>query len=267
MPAQVAVQRAVTRIGREPRRQEGAGRVRITLLVAECARACAAQGFFGFCARERSIFGLAASSLSVLRQRHPVMRREPPIIAVARRKLVQQFQQHALLPGAAGAADQAVGECGGGEHHGIARPGIQDARATRKVPPRHRLPQASRKTRHGWLPVRTNRRRGTWPPRSTRVPPPRPRAPAARAPWRHGRGQSRDRRRWRDRTPRSRRDTWSASPRSPRHRRPARRTRWWTREAVSVRQHVVLVAKFTSRAGRGGAGSARRSASCPCRLP
>ena len=63
--------------------------------------------------------------LTVLRQRHSVMRGEPPVVAVARREPVQQRQQHALLPGPAGTADQAVGECGGAEHHGVARPGVQ----------------------------------------------------------------------------------------------------------------------------------------------
>ena len=49
-------------------------------------------------------------ALSVPRERRPVMGGEPPLVAVARGKPVQQLQQRALLPGAAGAADQAVGE-------------------------------------------------------------------------------------------------------------------------------------------------------------
>jgi ABC transporter substrate binding protein len=62
-----------------------------------------------------------------------------------------------------------------------------------------------------------------WPPPSTRVPPLRSRAPRACAPSQRGRGQSQDRRRGPDRRLRSRQDTWSASLRSPRRKRPARR--------------------------------------------
>jgi len=39
--------------------------------------------------------------------------------------LVQQLQEHAFLPGAAGIADQAVGKCSGGENQNVAWPGPQ----------------------------------------------------------------------------------------------------------------------------------------------
>ncbi len=70
--------------------------------------------------------------LSILRERHAVMGREPPIVAVAWGKPVQQIQQRAFLPGAAGTADQAVGERGGAEHQGVARPGVQMSRQSGK---------------------------------------------------------------------------------------------------------------------------------------
>jgi hypothetical protein len=57
-----------------------------------------------------------------------VVGREPPVVAVVRGKpvqQVQQVQQRALLPGAAGTADQAVGERGRAEHDCVARPGVQ----------------------------------------------------------------------------------------------------------------------------------------------
>jgi hypothetical protein len=63
-------------------------------------------------------------SLSILRERHPMMCREPPIVAVDGRKVFQQVQQSAFLLCQAGTADQAVRERSGGQHHGIARPGV-----------------------------------------------------------------------------------------------------------------------------------------------
>src|SRR5690348_13514462 len=63
-------------------------------------------------------------SLSILRERHAMMSREPPIVAVGRGKIVQQVEERALLPGSTGIADQAVGESGGGEDYCISRPGV-----------------------------------------------------------------------------------------------------------------------------------------------
>src|SRR5579871_5118686 len=64
--------------------------------------------------------------LTVLRQRHAVMRGKPPVVrAVMWCKLVQQGEQHALLSGATGRADEAIGKSGGGEDQHVARPGIE----------------------------------------------------------------------------------------------------------------------------------------------
>src|SRR5437764_15439044 len=64
-------------------------------------------------------------SLSIFRERHAMMGREPPIVAIARRKAVEQLEQRAFLPGAAGTTDQAVGKRGGAEYQGVAWPGVQ----------------------------------------------------------------------------------------------------------------------------------------------
>jgi len=53
------------------------------------------------------------------------MRRKPPVVAIARSEPVEQLEQHAFLPGAAGAADQAVGEGGGRQHRNIAWPSVE----------------------------------------------------------------------------------------------------------------------------------------------
>src|SRR4051812_43912990 len=76
--------------------------------------------------RERAIDLWAGGiALTVLRKRHAVMGGEPPIVAIARGKPVEQVEQSAFLPDAPGAADQAVGEGGGGKGHRVARPGLQ----------------------------------------------------------------------------------------------------------------------------------------------
>src|SRR6266852_3977604 len=69
--------------------------------------------------------GTGGSWLSILRERHAMMGREPPIVPVARGKPVQQVQERAFLPGAAGTANEAVGERGGAEYQGVAWPGVQ----------------------------------------------------------------------------------------------------------------------------------------------
>ena len=63
-------------------------------------------------------------SLSILRKRHAMMGREPPIVAITRGEPLQQVEERPFLPGAAGVADQAVGERRSAEHQDIA-PGIQ----------------------------------------------------------------------------------------------------------------------------------------------
>ena len=125
MPTQMAEQQAIARICGEPGRQEAASGVRIALLVAQVRTGVSCPGVVRVL-RERSI-DLRASgvSLSILGERHAVMGREPPIVTVARGKPVQQVQQRALLPGAAGTADQAVGERGGAKHHHVSWPPVQ----------------------------------------------------------------------------------------------------------------------------------------------
>src|SRR5437763_6682535 len=115
MPIQVAIQRAVTPIGGKPRRQKGAGRVCIALLIAQVRQGMRCPGVLGALSEGSFDLWTGGISLSILRQRHAVMGHEPPIVAVTRGKPVEQLQQRALLPGPAGTADQAVGEGGGAE--------------------------------------------------------------------------------------------------------------------------------------------------------
>jgi hypothetical protein len=125
MPAQMAVERRVARIGWQPARQEFAPAIRIALLVAEMRAGVRRPGIFRVLGERALDLRASGVALAVLRQRHAVMRREPPIVAVARRQFVEQVEQHPLLPGPAGAADQPVGESGGGQHHDVARPGVE----------------------------------------------------------------------------------------------------------------------------------------------
>src|ERR1700749_4500427 len=107
MPTQVAIQRGIARAGREPRGEEGAGRVYIALLVAEVSASVRCPGILRVL-REGSINLWAGSTaLSIFRKRHAGMGREPPIVAIARGKPVEQRQQRTFLSGAAGTADQA----------------------------------------------------------------------------------------------------------------------------------------------------------------
>src|SRR6266700_1102965 len=100
MPTQMAIQRTVARIPGQPRCQEVAGGVRITLLIAEM-RASVRRPRVVRITPQRSIdLRTRGSVLAVLRQRYAVMRREPPIVAVVRGKPNQQVQQRAFLPGA-----------------------------------------------------------------------------------------------------------------------------------------------------------------------
>src|ERR1700735_2304208 len=107
MPTQMAVERAVAWIGGQPRRQEGAGRVWVALLIGEmragvrCPRIdrVLRKGFF--------VLRAGVVVLPVLREGHAVVGRDPPVVPVVRGKPVQQGEQRALLPGAAGTGDQA----------------------------------------------------------------------------------------------------------------------------------------------------------------
>src|SRR5271169_3122927 len=98
------------RISRKPRHQEGAGRVWIALLVAEMRAGMRRPGVLGVLGEGTIDLRAGSLSLSIFRERHTMVGREPPIIAIARCKPVEQLQQHTFLPGTAGTANQAVGE-------------------------------------------------------------------------------------------------------------------------------------------------------------
>ena len=59
-----------------------------------------------------------------LRDGHPVMRAEPPVVAVRRRKRVEIVRQFLHAPGAAGDADQADLVGRGRQHHRVGRPTV-----------------------------------------------------------------------------------------------------------------------------------------------
>ena len=125
VPAQVAEERAVARIGGKPGRQKGASGIGVTLLIAQMPESMCRPGVLRVLGEGALDFRAGGVALSVFRKRHAVVRREPPIVPIARGQPFEQFQQHALLPGAAGTADQAVGERRGAERHGIAGPGVK----------------------------------------------------------------------------------------------------------------------------------------------
>jgi hypothetical protein len=126
-------------------------------------------------------------SLPLLRERHAMVSRKPPIIAIARRKPVEQFQQRAFLPSPARATDQDVGERGGAEHNHVARPGVQGIGRRHRRACRRRVPALQQGVRLGGM----------------------------------GEGKGRDLRRCTIERRRSRRGTWSGSRHNPRHSRPA----------------------------------------------
>ena len=59
---------------------------------------------------------------AILGQRHGMIGQEPEVVAVVRRQAVHQFGNLVLLANASGAAEQAVGVCGGRDNQRIARP-------------------------------------------------------------------------------------------------------------------------------------------------
>ena len=206
------------------------GPVWIALLVAEMRASMRRPWIFRVLGEGALDLRAGSVALSVFRQRHAVMGSEPPIIAVARGQPVQQFQQHAFLPGAAGTADQPVGEGSGAKHHGVARPTFKCTSNAESAA--SASPATSKSKKAIWLASRADRsaarelaaaidaRAAAASPRSSSA--------CALAAWASAKSGLR---RSRDRRPRSRRDTWSASPGSPPHRRPAPRRMRWTRGA------------------------------------
>src|SRR6516165_9950875 len=116
MPAQMTVEKAVARIGGEPRREKGAGRVRVTALVAHMGETMRTVGVFRV--RRYRTFDLRSGrrELPILGQRHGVIGREPKIVAVVRGQVVHHLRDLALLSDAAGAADHSVGVRGYGNN-------------------------------------------------------------------------------------------------------------------------------------------------------
>ncbi len=232
MPAQMAIEKALARIGGEPRGQEGAGRVRLTALVTNMGEAMRAMRIVRV--RRHGLLDLRPGrrELTILGQRHGVIRQEPEIIAVMRREAVHQHRDLVLLSDAAGAANQAVRVCGTGDHQRVARPSVRCAyKAAIAASVR---PANTRSKNAMWLASRSGRPAATSlaaarPP----VPPRRRLAASGPGLCRHGPGQSRGRRRWRGHRPRLRRGRKSARDRRPECRRPARQRTQWIRQGRS----------------------------------
>ena len=121
MPAKMAMEKPFARIGGEPGRQIGAGRVCLAALVTnmrEPVRTMRVVRVYGHGALD---FRARRRELPILRKRHGMMGKEPEIVAVMRGEAVHQRGDLVLLPDAAGGADQAIRVRGGGEHQGVAR--------------------------------------------------------------------------------------------------------------------------------------------------
>src|SRR6202011_489593 len=103
----------------------GAGRVPLAALVTnmrEPVRSMRVVGVYGHGALD---FRARRSELSILRQRHGMMGKEPEIIAVMRGEAVHQRGDLELLPAAAGGADKPFWVRGGAAPQGVAPPSCQ----------------------------------------------------------------------------------------------------------------------------------------------
>ena len=230
MPAQMAMEKPIARIGGEPGGQVGAGRVRLAALVTNMREPVRAMRVVRV-RRHRSLdLRPGGGELPILGQRHGMIGQEPPIVAVMRGEAVHQHRDLVLLPDAAGGADQAVRVRGSGEHQRVARPfrQMRVQGGDRGVGPAGE--REVEDTRCDWPRAPTDRRPRPWPPPGPPAPPRRCLRASVPGPCRHGPGRNRGRRRWRGQRPRSRRDRGSAPDRSPERRRPARRRRQWTKE-------------------------------------
>src|SRR5215469_11674824 len=114
------IEKPVARIGGEPRREEGAGRVWVAALVPPCAKPCAPCALFGFAAIDCSIFARAAASCPSS-DSHGMIGEKPKIVTVMWGEAVHQYRDLVLLSDVAGAADQAVGVRATGDDQRVAR--------------------------------------------------------------------------------------------------------------------------------------------------
>src|SRR5215510_13653971 len=110
------IEKPVARICGEPRREKGAGRVRVAALVADMGETMRAMRVVRVCRHRLLDLRSASRELPILGQRHGVIGREPKIIAVVRGQAVHQLCDLALLSDAAGAADYSVGVRGYGNN-------------------------------------------------------------------------------------------------------------------------------------------------------
>ena len=122
MPAQMPMEKPVARIGGEPGRQKGAGRLCLAALITNMREPVRSMRVVRVCGHGALDLRPRRRELPILGQRHGMMRQEPEIVAVMRGEAVHQHRDLVLLPDAAGSADQAIGVRGSGEDQGVAWP-------------------------------------------------------------------------------------------------------------------------------------------------
>src|SRR4051794_31050930 len=108
MPAQMAIEKAVARIGGEPGGEVSASRVWLAILVTHMGKAMRSVRVV-WVRRDRALdLRSGRRELPILGQLHGVIRHEPEIIAVMRGETVHQLGDLVFLSDTPGAADQAV---------------------------------------------------------------------------------------------------------------------------------------------------------------
>src|SRR6516165_4494487 len=118
----MTVEKAVARICGEPRREKGAGRVRVAALVADMGETMRAMRVVRVCRHRLLDLRSGRRELPILGQSHGVIGREPKIIAVVRGQAVDHLRDLALLSDPAGAPDHPVGVRGYGNNQRVTRP-------------------------------------------------------------------------------------------------------------------------------------------------
>src|ERR1700746_3579 len=116
------IEKPVARICGEPRREKGAGRVRVAALVADMGETMRAMGVVWVCRHRLLDLRSGRRELPILGKRHRVIGREPKITAVVRGQIVHHLSDLALLSDAAGTADHSVGVRGYGNNQRVTRP-------------------------------------------------------------------------------------------------------------------------------------------------
>src|ERR1700733_6573836 len=105
MPAQMAMEKSIARISREPGRQPCAGRIPLATFVTDMREAMRPMRIVRV--RRDGLLDLrpGGRDLPILGQCHGMMGQEPPIVAVMWGETVHHHRDLVLLPDAAGSAN------------------------------------------------------------------------------------------------------------------------------------------------------------------